>query len=195
MTTLEELIDHAITCRLQQVYTALPARVVSFDAASASVVVQPFPAMYDKGEAVAIEELHAPVQYPSGGGFTITFPLKAGDVGAIHVSTLPLGRYRSDGAEGDPADVRRFDLSDAWFVPASAGRDRPTVSATDAVITTPDGGALLLGSATATQAAVLGGLFKALYNAHTHTTAMGPSSPPVIPMPDACLSTTVKVGA
>lgn len=44
----------------------------------------------------------------------------------------------------------------------------------------------------AMHALVKGDVFQALFNSHTHMTAWGPSSPPMIPMTPAALSQTVK---
>lgn len=41
---------------------------------------------------------------------------------------------------------------------------------------------------------ILGDLFKAYFDTHTHTAPTGPTSPPNVPMPDDTLSTKSKVG-
>lgn len=56
---------------------------------------------------------------------------------------------------------------------------------------TVDGGSIALG-ANATDPVILGNLFMALYNAHTHPTAMGPSGPPLPPLTPAQMSLGVK---
>lgn len=120
--TLEEVIDRAFDARMSGVWTALPGRVKAFDAASSTCTVQPFPAMFLAGEAVVIPEIaDVPVCYPNGGGASITYPLAAGDVVLLLFSTLPLGRYRQDGADGNPVETRRQDLSDAWAIPLAGG--------------------------------------------------------------------------
>lgn len=53
-------------------------------------------------------------------------------------------------------------------------------------------GDLLLGGGS-TEAALLGDAFKTLYDLHTHSTAMGPSGPPLVGMTAAQLSGSVKV--
>ena len=120
--TLEEVLDQVVTSRLQSVYTSLPGRVLAFNPLSSTCTVQPFPAIYQDGEAVDLPVLHGvPVGFPSGGGASITYPLTSGDVVLLVFASAPLGRYREDGAEGDPSDVRRFDLSDAWALPLAGG--------------------------------------------------------------------------
>lgn len=44
------------------------------------------------------------------------------------------------------------------------------------------------------QAAILGNLFKQYFDTHTHPTGVGPSGPPIAPMPDSTLSQKVKLG-
>lgn len=46
----------------------------------------------------------------------------------------------------------------------------------------------------ADQAAILGNLFKTYFDTHTHPTGVGPSGPPIAPMPESTLSTITTVG-
>lgn len=122
MQTLEEVFDAAIASRLGSVWTALPGRVVSFTANPARADVQPFPAAYLDGRAVDLPILQGVrVAYLSGGGASVAYPLKSGDVVLLVFSTLPLSRYRGEGSEGAPGEVRRNSLSDAWAIPIAAG--------------------------------------------------------------------------
>ncbi len=140
------------------VWTALPGRVKSFDAASGTATVQPFPSIFLAGEPLVIPEIaDVPVSYPQGGGASITYPLAAGDVVLLLFSTLPLGRYREEGADGDPVDTRRFDLSDAWAIPlagggqAAATPERLIVQQPDATLGT---GKIVLGTSAAALPAI-----------------------------------------
>ena len=54
------------------------------------------------------------------------------------------------------------------------------------------GGSLAIGG-TAASPAVLGDLLLAEFLVHTHPTAVGPTGPPVKPLPPTVLSTSVKV--
>lgn len=151
--TLEEVIDRAFDSRMSGVWTALPGRVKSFDAASSTATVQPFPSIFLAGEPLVIPEIaDVPVSYPQGGGASITYPLAAGDVVLLLFSTLPLGRYREEGADGDPVDTRRFDLSDAWAIPL-AGGDQPAATAGRMVVEQPSTGKIQIGTGLATPAA------------------------------------------
>jgi hypothetical protein len=151
--TLEEVLDQVVTSRLQSVYTSLPGRVLAFNPFSSTCTVQPFPAIYQDGEAVDLPVLHGvPVGFPSGGGASITYPLESGDVVMLVFASAPLGRYREDGAEGDPSDVRRFDLSDAWALPL-AGGSQPSATTGRLVVTQPTLGKVQVGDGLLTPAA------------------------------------------
>ena len=191
--SFEEMLDQVVTSRLQSVWTALPGRVLAFDAHSSTCSVQPYPAIYQDGEAVEMPALSGvPVSFPAGGGASITWPLNPGDRVLLIFASASLARSRTDGSEADPQDLRRFDLSDAWAIPVAAA-GQPAATPLALVVTPPTAGQVRLGSDLAVQAAVLGDLLLTWLNAHTHTTAMGPTSPPNIPAGAAMLSPTVKV--
>ena len=148
--TMDEMLDQVLTSRLQTVYTSLPGRVVSFAAATSTCTVQPFPAIYQDGEAVELPLLYGvPVGYPSGGGSSITWPLLAGDIVILLFASAPLSRYRVEGAETDPQEERRFDLTDAWAMPLAGGAQPPATSGA-LVVQAPTAGQVRLGASTAT---------------------------------------------
>lgn len=129
--TLEQVLEAAIEARVASMWSALPGRVLSWSP-SGTCSVQPFPAAVLNGETMPLPSLDGvPIAYPAGAGGSITYPLKAGDCVLLIFSSSPLARFRSDGAEGDQGESRRFDLSDAWCIPM-AGGSSPT-SATDRV--------------------------------------------------------------
>ena len=151
--TLEELLDQAVTSRLQSVYTSLPGRVLAFSPATSTASVQPFPAIYQDGAAVDLPVLHGvPVSYPSGNGASITWPVASGDVVLLLFASAPLSRYRTEGAEGDPDEARRFDLTDAWAVPL-AGGSQPAATSGRLVVTQPTLGKVQVGAGGPTPAA------------------------------------------
>lgn len=119
---LAALIDQAIDSRSADLWTALPALVSGFDAASSTCTVTPFPSIYQDGEAVPLPALSGiPVAYPTGAGGSITWPLQAGDVVLVIFASASLAQYRTTGNTGDPQDTRRNDLSDAWAIPLAGG--------------------------------------------------------------------------
>lgn len=136
--TLEQVIDDAITNRLQGVWTALPGVVVSWST-SGRAAVQPFPGVLINGELQPLPVLtDVPVAYPAGAGGSITYPLEAGDKVILIFSSSPLALWRETGDEGDPFDVRRHDLSDAWCIPV-AGGSAPTAQTDRVIVAQPSG--------------------------------------------------------
>lgn len=136
--TLEQVIDEAITSRLQNVWTALPGVVVSWST-SGTASVQPFPGVLINGELQPLPVLtNVPVAYPAGAGGSVTYPLEAGDKVILIFSSSPLALWRDTGDEADPFDVRRHDLSDAWCIPV-AGGSAPAAQADRVIVAQPSG--------------------------------------------------------
>lgn len=107
----------------EDLHTALPCRVESYDAAKQMVSVQPQikKAFFDETDERQVERLPVitgvPVQFPQGGGYRITFPIAVGDTGLVLFSEASLDVWLSQGGEVDPLDDRRFHLSDGIFLP------------------------------------------------------------------------------
>ncbi len=147
-TPAPEAIADAMRSLMREVWTALPARVLAYDATSSTLTAQPVPADYLQGVAVALPTLYdVPVLWPRGGGSFITWPLSVGDRVTLIIGARSLDRYRADGAEGDPQSVRTHDLSDAVALPMGLWPDSGALSAdaTDLVINKPTGGVVSLG--------------------------------------------------
>lgn len=70
------------------------------------------------GKSVLIPPLvDVPVSYPKGGGFAVTFPLRAGDEGIAIFSERCIDGWFQSGNASEPLDYRLHDLSDAMFIP------------------------------------------------------------------------------
>lgn len=135
--TLEQVIDEAINARIETMWSALPGVVLSWST-SGTASVQPFPAVNINGATESLPVLsNVPVAYPAGAGGSVTYPLRAGDKVILIFSSAPLATWRETGDEGDPVDVRRFDLSDAWCIPV-AGGEAPTAQTDRVIIAQPD---------------------------------------------------------
>ena len=62
--------------------------------------------------------INVPVQFPSGGGYTLTYPLKDGDPGLIVFSDRCIDNFKLSGGGVQNQAVRRaHDLSDGIFIP------------------------------------------------------------------------------
>lgn len=103
---------------VEQIHTALPGRIVSYDPGSGRASVQPFGAFKtEDGRSLSYPVIHdVPVQFPCGmgGAAAVTFPVRLGDGGIILFSETQTDDFMTG---GDSEDPRRFALSDAMFVP------------------------------------------------------------------------------
>jgi hypothetical protein len=118
-------LNEAILAALQgwqaQMWTALPARIISFDAAKMTVQAQPVLQIQvrdPKGNWnwVSMPPISdCPVMFPGGGGFTLTFPVAADDECLLVFANrcIDLWWQNGDGVHIQ-ADYRMHDLSDGF---------------------------------------------------------------------------------
>jgi hypothetical protein len=105
---------------LAGVWTAIPAIIQSFDREKMTVVAQPTiqGIRMDKDGTkyfVKLPEcLDCPVQFPSGGGFSLTFPVEAGDECLLVFSSRCIDSWWQNGGVQPPAEFRRHNLSDGF---------------------------------------------------------------------------------
>lgn len=104
---------------LQNLDDCLPAKVIAVSADRTRVQVQPMVQMVTTlGERVSRAQLlEIPVFQAGGGGFVLSFPVKAGDLGWIKATDRDISLFLKSYAEVPPNTVRRHVFSDAWFVP------------------------------------------------------------------------------
>jgi phage baseplate assembly protein gpV len=146
---LEEIIHTAIDRKLTRVWTALPVKVL---ADSDGFVVQPQPTIKGKQidpqsgklNDIAMPSLGAsvPVHFASGGGFTITHPVKSGDEGIAIFSSRCIDGWWDKGDLQPQLETRRHNLSDAMYVPGIRSKPRklnPPASTTSIQIRTDKG--------------------------------------------------------
>lgn len=112
--TLESAILMAIDAGMSQIWTALPGRVVSFDAATQRATVQPTVSNVDPVRA--LPAVVVPVSFPRAGGYLLTLPVNAGDTGVLVFSALSAQSWLKSGTEGPPQDTRRH-ISPICFLP------------------------------------------------------------------------------
>lgn len=102
----------------KQIHTALPARVIKFDAEKQTVTASLFILQQLTNGAEQISPLlDVPVIFPKGGGFCFTFPLKEGDEGLILFAERCIDGWWQTGQAKEPLDLRLHDYSDAMFIP------------------------------------------------------------------------------
>lgn len=110
---MEELIRTAIEQHMSRVWNSLPGTVVpgSYDATKQTVSVQPSVKGYVKKEdgtqqAVDLPVLpDVPVQFPAGGGVSMTFPIKGGEEVLVSFSSRSPDNWQQSGGQQQPADT------------------------------------------------------------------------------------------
>lgn len=192
---LGEVIVEAIKAALYDTHTGLPAKVVSFDPATQSCVVQPLikSRILDDDERVEIISkppvFNVPIVYPAGGGWSITWPLAIDDIVFLAFAERSIDAWLQApaGVEVDAVDARKHALSDAIAIPGLRPRVGAIagISLTDFRISNTAGTVALTfgadavnitaplvnvnsGGVAASQHMVLGEALIALFNAHTH---------------------------
>ena len=199
--SLDAVVDAIVNAKTRLMHTSFEATVQSYDDATQTATVQPIVRRrYVSSDGTETVEAfpaisHVPILFPSGGGMSITWPLSAGDVVTCVVAERSHAEWRATAASSTtPGDRRRFHLSDTVAYPGGRSPKAPLagVHASGLVVTASR---LLLGSTAADESFVLGDALKTLYNAHTHTTGVGPSGVPIVLMdavPGTHLSATIK---
>lgn len=142
-----EGVRAAMDGRLAEVWTALPGIIQAFDAAAMTVVVQPsikgvFTLADGTSKSVALPLLvDVPVVFPSGGGFTLTFPIAAGDECLAVLASRCIDAWWQSGGVQAPLEPRMHNLSDAFALvgPRSQPRTLTEVNTTDVQLRSDDG--------------------------------------------------------
>lgn len=131
--TMSEVIVEAIYARMADLHTGLPAKVVTFDEVNQACDVQPLllRAILNDDDERITEEIpqitNVPIHYPSGGGWSLIFPLVVDDIVFLTFAERSMDRWL-DGAPGqqiDPEHARRHDLTDAVCIPGIRPRTSP----------------------------------------------------------------------
>lgn len=122
--TLEEVIELALAESAEHMYTAMPGRIMAYDADLQSASVQPSVyANYVNEQGDTVHEplpvvQGVPVVFPGGGEWSITFPIEAGMTGLLVFMNCSIDRWLvGDGRDTNPVDGRRHSLADAVFIP------------------------------------------------------------------------------
>lgn len=130
-----------------KIWTTLPGIIESFDAVKMTATVQPaiqgLTSNAD-GSPKYINMpllLDCPVVFPRGGGFTLTFPITAGDECKISFSSRCIDGWWLNGGVQPPLEYRMHDLSDGFVEvgPMSQEHLITDVSTSAAELRTDDG--------------------------------------------------------
>lgn len=126
----QEVIRTAIQAALSNVWTALPGIVQSFDPAAMTCIVQPSITMMVRdpdgsASSVALPLLvDCPVQFPAGGGCTLTFPVAPGDECLVVFASRCIDAWWQLGGAQGQAKSRMHDLSDGFVLLGTRSRPR-----------------------------------------------------------------------
>ncbi|MDN7549069.1 phage baseplate assembly protein V [Burkholderia cenocepacia] len=128
-------------------WTALPGVIESFDDVALTCVVQPaikIPVRANDGTvttAALPPVVDCPVQFPSGGDCTLTFPVAPGDECLLVFASRSVDAWWQSGGVQEQAALRMHDLSDGFALLGFRSRPRalPGVSATSVQLRSDDG--------------------------------------------------------
>ncbi len=122
LATLAANIKQGIESRLKDLHTSMPAIIVSFDASTQLATIQPaikriFRSNDGETELLTPSDLpiliNVPVQFPRGGGFSLTFPVAKGDECLLVFAERSIDNWHKFGGVKNPGAKRFHSLSDA----------------------------------------------------------------------------------
>lgn len=146
-TDLDEAIQTIVEAKLSETSTAIPFKIVSVDFAKQTCVVQPTIKARVKMPDGSMEWKDLPqipdmpLHYPSGGGVSMTFPVKEGDEGLAVFSSRPQDAWQQQGGDQQQVAFRPHDMSNGFALVGF--KSEPTalsdVSSTSTQIRSDDG--------------------------------------------------------
>lgn len=111
--SMADAIRNAILYQLNNIHTAFPGKIITYDYTTKKASVQP---MVDKKYTTGPEPMpvlnNVPVIFPYAGGASITFPVNEGDFCLVVCCERSIDNFLSNGQQSPPTDPRKFDLSD-----------------------------------------------------------------------------------
>ena len=103
-------------------WTALPGIIVSFNATAVTATVQPAVKGIQQTPDLKSKYVNlpvcpdVPVIFPHGGGYSLTFPVAAGDECLLVFASRNIDNWWAQGGVQQPFDRRQHDLSDAFAI-------------------------------------------------------------------------------
>ena len=113
--SITDAVRQVVLFNLNNIHTALPASIVSYDYTIQSASVQPLlNKVFNNGETIPFPILQdVPVIFPRSGGASLTFPVNVGDTCLLLFVERSIDLWLQSGGQVSPPDPRTFDLSDA----------------------------------------------------------------------------------
>lgn len=110
---------HIFNKMLQEIDDMLPAKVISYNRATNRAVVQPLIKLLTTSNATIerAQVASVPVYQYGGGGFLLSFPIKAGDLGWIKANDRDISLFLQGYKSSAPNTIRKKSFSDAVFFP------------------------------------------------------------------------------
>jgi hypothetical protein len=117
--TLTGLLRHVLRENSKNHEDMLPGIVVAYDRVSNMATIQPQIKILTKDNKIVSRVQHTsiPVFAYGGGGFVISFPVKAGDKGWIKANDRDISLYMQAQAESGPNTNRLHSFRDGMFFP------------------------------------------------------------------------------
>ena len=147
----QEALRTAMDGHQAQQWTALPGIVQSFNAAAATVTVQPAIQGQVRLQDGTWKNVNlpllpdVPVVFPHGGGVTLTFAIAAGDEVLVVFASRCIDGWWQDGGVQPPLDKRMHDMSDGFAIPGPFSQKRRigNISTNSAQLRSNDGGTVV----------------------------------------------------
>ena len=192
--TAADNLKSAMGSATAKMRTAEPGVIVSYDSATQRAAVQlGISVRVRKPDKTEVHEApvvvsNVPIAWPRAGGFSLTFPLAAGDEVLLIFSSRSLDEWKGGPARTgvEASDPRRFAVQDAYAIPTVAAAAPLPSTAYDAAALVLAGTLVKLGDSTASDFVALASLVLAELNAlraeiilHTHPTGVGPTGPAI----------------
>lgn len=140
MPSLADGFKIAMDDYMTQVHTTIPAKIVSYDSETNKAKVKATIKKLNQDETLTALPIVAsvPVEWPSGSNWGIKGPLVSGDLGRLVFAEVSIDRWLASqpGEDVEQDDPRKFDLSDAIFIPGLKpfkDYDQPLTNDTDFV--------------------------------------------------------------
>lgn len=219
VVSLAKLLEETRRLTKETLFSALPASVVSYDPATQRAEVKPqlkFTLRDEFAGKEAIEDLpiicDVPIMFPRFGDFAMTMPVTAGDTVLLVFCDRSIDKWKTNGGNVDPIDLRAHDISDAVAIPGLYPKPEMLPSTLTTGMALGKIGDTTLQIHIGSSSINLGGPgaveFVALATktltelqtlntwlvSHTHPTGVGPSGPPTVPppTPNSVAATKVK---